>query len=107
MTDFGVAPARGMSARAAGTIRNGIIGICILALVMIFQPFSQRLFAVGCGLVVFGTLAFNLVPLSEKGTPLRSVVIAGLIVIAALLVIVGLAIASAWLYGLYFVRQPG
>jgi hypothetical protein len=107
MTDATAAPARGMSARTAGAIRNGIIGICILALVLIFQPFSRALFTAGCILVVFGGLAFNLVPLSEKGTPLRSVVIAGLIVIVALLVIAGLAILSAWLYGVYFVRQPG
>jgi hypothetical protein len=107
MTDSGVAPAQGMSARTAAAVRNGIIAICALALAMIFQPFSQRLFTIGCGLVVFGGLAFNLVPLCEKGTRLRSVVIAGLIVVIALFVIVGLAILSAWLYGLYFVRHPG
>ncbi len=99
-------PASGMSARTAAAIENTIIGICILALALIFQPFSLALYSVGCGLVVFGALAFNLVPLCEKGRPLRSVVTAGLIVIVALLVVVGLAILSAWLYGIYFVKQP-
>ena len=107
MSEVSVTPVRGMSGRTAAAIRNGIIGICILALVLIFQPFSRALFTVGCILVVFGGLAFNLVPLSEKGTPPRSVLIAGLIVIIALLVIAGLAILSAWLYGVYFVRRPG
>jgi hypothetical protein len=107
MTDLEVPPVSGMSARTANAIRNGIIGVCILALVLIFQPFSRALFSAGCVLVVFGGLAFNLVPLSEKGRPLRSLAVASAIVIAALFVIAGLAIFSAWLYGLYFVRQPG
>ena len=79
------APATGMSARTAATIENTIIGICIVALVLIFQPFSLRSIHVGCGLVVFGALAFNLVPLCEKGRPLRSLAAtAGIVVIVAL-----------------------
>ena len=95
-----------MSARTAAAIENTIIGICILSLVLIFQPFSLALYSIGCGLVVFGALAFNLVPLCEKGRPLRSLATAGVIVIVLLFVIVGLAILSAWLYGVYFVKQP-
>jgi hypothetical protein len=97
----------GISAATAGAIKAAIIGICILALALIFQPFSLALYSVGCGLVVLGALAFNLVPLSVKGTPLRAVAMAGLIVVVLLLVVVGLAILSAWLYGVYFVRLPG
>ena len=96
-------PAVGMSGRTAFLIESAIIGICILALVLIFQPFSLTLFTIGCGLVVFGGLAFNLVPLCERGRPLGSLVKAGLIVLVLLFVIAGLAILSAWLYGRYFV----
>ena len=97
---------QGMSARTAAAIEHTIIGIALLSLVLIFQPFSLALFSLGCGLVVFAALAFNLVPLCEKGRPLKSLANAGVIVIVLLFVIVGLAILSAWLYGVYFVRQP-
>ena len=96
----------GMSARTAAAIENTIIGIALLSLVLIFQPFSLALYSIGCGLVVFAALAFNLVPLCEKGRPLRSLATAGVIVIVLLFVIVGLAILAAWLYGVYFVQRP-
>lgn len=107
MTEVRSSFAAGMSARTAATIEHSIIGICIVALALIFQPFSLTLFSIGCGLVVFGALAFNLVPLCVPGEPLRSIGMAGLIVILALFVVVGLAILSAWLYGVYFVARPG
>ncbi|HET7715296.1 MAG TPA: hypothetical protein VFK86_06685 [Bauldia sp.] len=97
----------GMSARTAAAIEFTIIGFCIIALVLIFQPFSLLLYSIGCGLVVLGALAFNLVPLAAPGVPLRSVVMAGVVVIVLLFVIVGLAILSAWLYGVYFVKPVG
>ena len=89
MSETGVPPASGMSGRTAATIENTIIGICIVALVLIFQPFNLYLFTAGCVMVVFGALAFNLVPLCEKGRPLRSLAVAAGIVVIALLVIVG------------------
>lgn len=107
MSDKGAGSAAGMSARTAGAVEFTIIGLCILALAMIFQPFSLLLFSIGCGLVVVGALAFNLVPLAVPGVPLRSVAIAGLIVVVLLFVVVGLAILSAWLYGVYFVKPVG
>jgi hypothetical protein len=97
---------QGMSARTAATVENTIIGIALLSLLLIFQPFSLALYSVGCGLAVFAALAFNLVPLCEKGRPARSLVTAGIIVLVLLFVIVGLAILSAWLYGVYFVQRP-
>lgn len=36
-----------------------IIGVCLLALVLIFQPYSVTLFTIGAGLVVFGGLAIG------------------------------------------------
>jgi hypothetical protein len=105
MSDVPAPPAPGMSAATAGAIRNAIIGICIAGLVLIFQPFSLELFGIGCGLVILGGLAFNLVPLCEPGQPLRSVAVAAAIVVALLFLVAGLAILSAWLYGIYFVGQ--
>lgn len=96
----------GMSARTAAAIEHTIIGIGLLSLVLIFQPFSLALYSVGCGLVVLAALAFNLVPLCEKGRALKSLATAGVIVLVLLFVIVGLAILSAWLYGVYFVQRP-
>lgn len=100
------APA-GMSARAAATLEYSIIGICLVALILIFQPWALILFSIGCVLVVIGALAFNLVPLAVPGVPARSVWIAALVVLILLVLIVGLAILSAWLYGVYFVTPIG
>jgi hypothetical protein len=107
VSDRNPAAATGMSPRTAGVIEFTIIGLCIVALALIFQPFSLLLFSIGCVLVVIGALAFNLVPLALPGVPLRSVVTAGLIVLVLLVVIVGLAILAAWLYGVYFVKPIG
>ena len=92
---------KGMSAATAKTIEYSIIGLCLLSLIMIFQPFNQLLYSIGAGLVVLGGLAFNLVPLCEPGRPLKSVVRAGVIVLVILVVVVILAVTSAWLYGIY------
>ncbi len=91
----------GMSPQLARRIERGIIGLCILAMVLIFQPFFKIGFSVGCVLVVVGGLAFNLVPLCQPGKPLRSVVKAGLIVLTIFAVVVVLALGSAHLYGIY------
>ena len=102
--DRGAARPAGMSARAAKTVEMTIIGICLAALVMIFQPFSQTLFTIGAGLVVFGGLAFNLVPLCTPGRTVRSLVVAGLIVVAILVVVMLLSVGAALLYGVYLTR---
>ncbi|MCB1498234.1 MAG: hypothetical protein KDK07_00340 [Bauldia sp.] len=107
MSERDTAPASGMSARTAGAIEFTIIGLCIVALVMIFQPFALVLFSIGSGLVFLGAMAFNLVPLAVPGVPVRSVVMAGLIVLLLLVVVIGLAMLSAWLYGVYFVKPVG
>ena len=57
MTDRDANPATGMSARTAATIEFIIIGLCIVALALIFQPFSLLLFSIGCGLVRLYTSA--------------------------------------------------
>jgi hypothetical protein len=95
----------GMTSMQARALEWTIIGLCVAALLMVFQPFSLRLYGIGAGLVVLGGLAFNLVPLCRPGVPLGSVAKAGLVVVALLLVVAGLAIGSAWLYGLYLHSQ--
>ena len=91
----------GMSRKMAGRIEFGIIGLCLLALVMIFQPFSRLAFTAGCILVVIGGLAFNLVPLCKPGRSLRSLLRAAAVVLAVFGVVVLLALGSAFLYGIY------
>ena len=76
-----------MSASTAKTVEARIIGLCIAALVLIFQPFSKLLSGFGMALVVLGGLAFNLVPLCEPGRPARSLVRAALIVVVVFVVV--------------------
>lgn len=92
---------QGMSAAQARRLEYGLIGLCLLALLFIFQPFSQALFSIGCVGVVVGGLAFNLVPLCVPGAKGRDVAKAGLIVLVIFVVVVLVALASAWLYGVY------
>lgn len=75
--------------------------LCLLALVMIFQPFSRLAFTAGCILVVVGGLAFNLVPMCTPGRSLRSLLRAAAMVLAVFGVVVLLALGSAFLYGIY------
>jgi hypothetical protein len=93
--------ANGMSAATARTIEHTIIGLCVAALVMIFQPFSLILYGIGAGLVVLGGLAFNLIPHCRPGVPLRWVISVALIVLAILVVVFALAVGTTYLYAWY------
>ncbi|MBT4488018.1 MAG: hypothetical protein HOK30_07370 [Rhodospirillaceae bacterium] len=90
-----------MTVAQARRAEFSIIGLCLLALVLIFQPYSVTLFTIGACLVVFGGLAFNLVPFCRPGVPVSTLVRVGLIVLAVLAVAIGLAIGSAKLYAIY------
>jgi hypothetical protein len=92
---------KGMSAATARTIESAIIGLCVLSLVMIFQPFSLTLYGIGAGLVVLGGLAFNLIPHCRPGVPLRWLVTVALIVLALLVVVFILAVGTSYLYAWY------
>jgi hypothetical protein len=94
-----------LTPQQARTVEWCIIGLCILALVLIFQPFWLSLYSVGAGLVVLGGLAFNLVPLARPGVRRRSLVNAAIIVLVLLVVVAALAIGSAYLYGEYLKSQ--
>jgi hypothetical protein len=90
-----------MKPGTARTLEYTIIGIGVAALLLIFQPFSLALFGIGCGLVVFAGLANNLLPLAQPGVPAASVIRAAVIVAILFLVVTGLSIGAAMLYGVY------
>lgn len=94
-------PAPGMSVATATRLEYAIISLGLVALILIFQPFSLALFGVGCGLVVVAGLANNLLPLCEPGRSLGSVVRVGLAVLAIFVAVALIAILFAYLYGLY------
>jgi hypothetical protein len=94
-------PAPGMKPGSARALEYTIIGIGVAALLLIFQPFSLVLFGIGCGLVVFAGLANNLLPLAQPGVPAASVIKAAVIVAILFLVVTGLSIGAAYLYGIY------
>ena len=87
-----------MTATQAKLIERFIIGLCVLSIVAIFQPFSMLLFSIGSVTVVVGALAFNLVPLCREGVPMRALVKAVIIVLFILAVAAGLGVGTAFLY---------
>jgi hypothetical protein len=97
---------RGMSAATAQKLEYAIIGIGILALVMIFQPFSIALFTAGSVLVVLAGLINNLLPLAQTGVPMRSVIKAAMIVAMIFCITLLVAIFAANLYGVFFLNPP-
>jgi hypothetical protein len=95
-----------MSAASAQKLEYAIIGIGILALVMIFQPFSLALFTAGSVLVVLAGLINNLLPLAQTGVPKRAVVKAAMIVAMIFCITLLVAIFAADLYGVFFLNPP-
>ncbi len=93
-----------MNPSAAYRLEWTLIGLGILALALIFQPFSLTLYGIGCALVVFAGLANNLLPLCKPGVAYRSLVVAALIVALAFCVIMLISISAAHLYGAFFVN---
>jgi hypothetical protein len=94
---------KGLNAEAARSLEYGIIGVGVVALALIFQPFSLSLFGLGCALVVFAGLANNLLPLCRPGTTIHALVQAVLVVALVFCVVTLLSIAAAYLYGAWFV----
>jgi hypothetical protein len=92
---------KSLTALEAQRLEYSIIGLCVLALAFIFQPFSQLLFSIGCIGVVVGGLIFNLMPMCVAGSSYAKIAKTGLIVAIIFAVVVFLALASAWMYGIY------
>jgi len=98
-------PAAGMTARQARTIEYSIVGLSVLSLVLLFQPFALELYSVGAGLVVLAGLAFNLVPLCTPGRTFGSLLKAAAIIAVVFVVVTALALGSAELYAIYLTMR--
>ena len=96
-----------MTASQAKFIEYSIIGLCIVALLMIFQPFTLTFYSIGAGLVVLGGLAFNLIPFCREGIPLEKLGKVALIVLAILAIAVALGIGTGYLYVWYLGLSKG
>lgn len=98
--------AKGLTPQGALRLEGFIIGLGILALLLIFQPFSLTLFAVGSGLVVLAGLVNNLLPLARPGVSIRSIVTVALVVAMIFCCVLLISIAAAHLYGVFFLKPP-
>lgn len=87
-----------MTASQAKLVERCIIGLCVLSILAIFQPFSLTLFTIGCVTVVLGALAFNLIPFCREGVPAKQLYKVALIVLLVLGVAAALGIGTAFLY---------
>jgi hypothetical protein len=96
-------PNRGMSPRAARQAEYAIIALGVLALALIFQPFSLELFGFGCALVVVAGLINNLLPLCQPGTRPRTLLRAAILIALIFCVVLLVSLTAAYLYGLLFV----
>ena len=96
-----------MTASQARLIEYGIIGLCIIALLMIFQPFALIFYSIGAGLVVLGGLAFNLIPFCREGVALTKLGKVILIVLSVLGIAVILGIGTGYLYVWYLGLSKG
>lgn len=54
-----------MAPRTAWWVTWGLIGFCLAALALVFQPFWLPLYSAGCIMVVIGGLIFNLMPFAN------------------------------------------
>ena len=90
-----------MTAFQAKMVERLIIGLCVLSILAIFQPFSITLFSIGCVTVVIGALAFNLVPLCREGVTVRALLKVSVIILVILGVAASLGVGTAFLYVSY------
>ena len=96
----------GMTRAGALRLEYAIIGLGIFALILIFQPFSVTLFAVGSVLVVIAGLVNNLLPMAQPGVRVGSVVTVAMVVAMIFCIVLLIAIAAAHLYGVFFLAPP-
>lgn len=97
---------RGMGPVAALRLEYAIIGLGILALLLIFQPFSITLFTIGCIMVVLAGLINNLLPLAQPSVAVRSVVKIAMVVAMIFCITLLVSIFAAYLYGVFFLNPP-
>lgn len=97
---------QGMSVKTALRLEYAIIGLGIVALLMIFQPFNITLFTIGAIVVVFAGLVNNLLPMAQPGVPARSVVTVAMVVAMIFCIVLLLSMSVAYLYGAFFLNPP-
>jgi hypothetical protein len=97
---------RGMTVRQARTVEYTIVVASLLALGMIFQPFSLELFTLGAAAIVIVGLAFNLVPLAQPGKTKGSLVTGTIVIVVVFAIVTLLALGMAELYGYYVTPAP-
>jgi hypothetical protein len=96
----------GMTPKQALRLEYFIIGLGILALLMIFQPFSISLFTWGAVLVVIAGLVNNLLPLAQPGVQTRTVITVAMVVAMIFCIVLLVSIWAASLYGAFFLKPP-
>jgi hypothetical protein len=96
----------GMDKPQALRLEYAIIGLGILALLMIFQPFSLTIFSLGGILVVIAGLVNNLLPLAQPGVRARSIITVAMVVAMIFCIVLLLSITVAYLYGVFFLTAP-
>ncbi|GAB2177157.1 hypothetical protein [Dongia sp. agr-C8] len=97
---------RGMGPATALRLEYAIIGLGVLALLLIFQPFTITLFTIGCILVVLAGLINNLLPLAQPGVPMRTVIKVAMVVAMIFCIALLVSIFAASLYGVFFLAPP-
>ena len=97
---------QGMTRQGALRLEFFIIGLGIFALLLIFQPFSLKLFAIGSVLVVIAGLINNLLPMAQPGVRVRSVVTVAMVVAMIFCIVLLISIGAAHLYGAFFLKPP-
>jgi hypothetical protein len=95
-----------LSVQGARRLEFFIIGLGIVALVMIFQPFSIGLFTLGAIVVVIAGLVNNLLPLAQPGVSKRSIVTIAMVVAMIFCIVLLVSILAASLYGVFFLKPP-
>jgi len=96
----------GLTPTAARMLEYSIIALGVIALLMIFQPFSIALFTVGCALIVLAGLVNNVLPLALPGVPKRSLVTVAMVVAMIFCIVLLASIIVAHLYGAFFLKPP-
>ncbi|MCA0431835.1 MAG: hypothetical protein LCH46_01100 [Proteobacteria bacterium] len=96
----------GITQQGALRLEYSIIGLGILALIMIFQPFSLALFTIGSILVVIAGLVNNLLPMAQPGVQTRSIITVAMVVAMIFGITLLIAMFAASLYGIFFLKPP-
>ncbi len=99
-------PNGGMTRQSALRLEYAIICLGVLALIMIFQPFSITLFAIGSIIVVIAGLINNLLPMAQPGVKVRSVITVAMVVVMIFCIVLLVSIVAAHLYGVFFLKPP-